>query len=206
MFEISMRSNLAEIQRNLGAFAYKQVPFAAAQALTELAHMVAAAERAALSQVLDRPTPFTLASIGVQGARKDRLYAVVFVKDIAAAYLAPYEFGGLNKLNSRALIEPVNVTLNQYGNLPRRKLAQLKAKKGVFVGKVKTKAGEVDGVWQRVPPKKGAPGHLKLLLRFADAHQVKQHLNYRERARRIVAANFNRVFGRALGRAMATAR
>jgi len=142
----------------------------------------------------------------MQAARKDRKQAIVYVRDIAAGYLEPYEFGGPNKLGGKALIKPVNVPVNQYGNLPRKKLAQLKAKGNVFIGKVKTKAGTVDGVWQRIPPTRKQPGHLKLLLRFADAHQVKQHLGYRDRAARIISANFNAVFGKALARAMATAR
>ena len=64
-----------------------------------------------MRSVFDRPTPFTLNSIGVKPARKDNLESVVFVKDIATSYLAPYEFGGRNKLNSKALLKPVNVPL-----------------------------------------------------------------------------------------------
>jgi hypothetical protein len=183
------------------------LPFATAIALTGLAKIVQAGEQKAIGSVFDRPTPFTLNSVGVTAARKNSPVAVVFVKDVAAKYLEPYEAGGTNKLNSKALLKPVNTTLNQFGNIPRSRLATLKGKTNVFIGKVKGKGGtEVDGVWQRIPPSKGKPASLKLLIRFGDAHPVRQRLNYRQRAEALVAQNFNREMGAALAKAVATAK
>lgn len=45
-----------------------------------------------------------------------------------------------------------------------------------------------------------------LLIRFGDPKDVAQHLNYRERAQQIVNKKFNAVFGRAMAKAMATAK
>jgi hypothetical protein len=207
MFNISIRADVARVERTLSAFAYKQMPFATAQALTGLAKIVQAGEQDAMDTVFDRPTPFTKKSVGVRAARKDTLQALVYVKDIAAAYLEPYETGGTNKLNSRALLKPVNAPLNQYGNLSKNKLAQLKAKGNTFVGKIKGKSGEViNGVWQRTPAGKGKPAGMKLLIRFTDAHPIKQRLDYRQRAEQLVRSNFNRVMGKALAKAIATAK
>lgn len=206
MFDIEIKSNLDQIQRKLNSFANRQVPFATAQALSAVADIVAEEERKNLERVLDRPTPFTLRSVGVQRARKDRLYAVVYVKDVAAAYLYPYEFGGLNKLNSRALLKPVDARLNQYGNLPKSALNRYKNRRDVFIGKVKTKIGDVNGVWQRIQPAKGKPGGLKLLVRFADAHEATQHLGWRTLAKRVVMQNLKKEFGKAMAKAIATAR
>lgn len=205
--EIDVRTNLKQLERNLDDFAYRQLPFATAQALTGLGKLVQAGEREAMSSVFDKPTPFTVNAVGVQGARKDNLQAVVYVKDIAASYLAPYEFGGPNKLNSTALLKPVSQPVNQYGNLPRTKTSQLKARADVFVGKVKGKNGEeIEGIWQRTKASKGKPSSLKLLIRFSDAHPAKQHLDFRKRAEQLVRANFNAEMGKALARAIATAR
>lgn len=88
--------------------------------------------------------------MGSSGARKNNLRAKVYVRDIAAEYLEPFEFGGEHKLNSRALLNPKNIKLNKYGNMPRNKLSQLKAKPNVFVGEV----NGVDAVWQRRKPMK----------------------------------------------------
>jgi len=206
MFDIEIRSNLDQIQRKLNSFANRQVPFAAAEALSSMATIVADEERKNLEKVLDRPTPFTLRAIRIQKARKDRLYASVIVQDITAAYLYPYEFGGLNKLNSSALLKPVDARLNQYGNLPKSALDRYKNRRDVFIGKVKTKIGDVNGVWQRIPPVKGKPGGLKLLVRFADAHEATQHLGWRSLAKRVVMQNLKKEFGKAMAKAIATAK
>lgn len=207
MADISVSTNVKEFTKGLSTFAFRQMPFATATALTSLARIVQHGEQEAMQSVFDRPTPFTVNSVAVKPARKDDLQALVFVKDIAAAYLQPYEFGGKNKLNSKALLNPKGAPLNQYGNLSKSKLAQLKAKGNTFIGGVKGKDGtEIRGVWQRQAPRKGKPASLKLLIRFSDAHDVKQHLDYRSRAEQIVQGNFNFEMAAAFAKAMATAR
>ena len=202
---ISVRSNLKQIERSLSAFAYKQVPFATAQALTTLAKQVKEAEVKNLSTHLDRPTPFTLRSMGIKRARKGYPEAVIFVKDIQARYLTPVEFGGKQVLNSKAVIRAVHATLNQYGNIPRTALARIKGRTDVFIGPVKGRAGIINGVWQRLPPTKGKPASLKLIFKFEDARPVKPILGYHTLAKKIITANFNKTFGQALAKAIATA-
>lgn len=205
--DISVQTNVKALAKKLDAFAYKQLPFATAQALTAIAREIQKGEQAAMSTVFDRPTPFTVNSVGVKPARKDNQEAEVFVKDIAAAYLKPYEVGGVNKLNSKAVLTPIGSPTNQYGNLPRNRLASLKGRANVFVGKIKGKDGtQIDGVWQRIPARKGKPASVKLLIRFDDAHPIKQHLDYRQRAQGIVTATFDVEMGRALAKAIATAK
>jgi hypothetical protein len=228
MFEINIRSDLKQLERQLSDLAYKQLPFASAQAMTGLAKMAAKAEQENMGKVLDQPTPFTIKSVVVKPATKADQEAELYVKDIAAAYLDPYEFGGRNKgVGSRdAFFRPANIDLNQYGNLPKAKIAQLKARSDVFIGTVKAKNGEViNGIWQRVakqaivtrPAGKGtkktvtrrglnATNHLRLLVRFEDPHPVRQHLGWFDIARRVVNANLDRVMGQALAKAMASAR
>lgn len=206
--DISVRSNVKEISKKLSALAYKQIDFATAQALTTLAKEVQKDESSNIASTLKSPKSFTKNSVGVQGARKDTLTAKVFVKPIAARYLDPYEEGGTHVLpgSSRAILNPKNIRLDANGQLPRKVLARLKARRDVFIGKVKTKSGLVDGAWQRIPAKKGQPAHLKLLIRFGDALQVNKQLHYRSRAKALIDRRFNAVFGAAMARAMATAR
>ena len=159
------------------------------------------------------------------------LTAKVFMMDAAARYLDPYEFGGVNVLNSQALLKPIGAVedLNQYGNLPRNLIARLKGRSDVFIGKVKTKAGWVDGVWQRkteeggralvtkvgkdglVRVRKTAKGlnlnrNLKLLIKFENAHPVRQHLDWFGVAEKVVDDNAEQQFALALSRAMQTAK
>lgn len=224
-FEISIRSNIKEIQKKLGAFAYQQLPFAQAQAATNLAKLVQEDEIKNLRETFKNPSPFTLKSVRVIPARKGNPVATVFVMDKAAQYLQPYEDGGVHYLNSKALLNPKDIPLNQYGQLRKGTLAALKNRSDIYIGPIKTKRGIINGVWQRsaeratVTRTKGrqkivtqarrgfnTSGQLKLLIRFGDALPVKERLHYRTRAQRIVDKNVDREFGRALAKAMATAK
>lgn len=128
----------------------KQVPYATALAMTKVVRQIETAQKTAFERHLESPTPFTVKSVGSVAARKNNLTAKVFVRDTAAGYLEPFELGGEHKLNSQALLNPKNVKLNKYGNMPRNKLSQLKAKENVFVGEV----DGVNAVWQRKKPMK----------------------------------------------------
>ncbi|MBB4863337.1 hypothetical protein HNP46_002184 [Pseudomonas nitritireducens] len=206
--DVSVHANVKEISKKLSRLAHQQLGFATAQALTALAKEVQADETRNIATTFKNPKSFTKNSVGVQGARKDTLTAKVYVKPIAARYLLPYEEGGAHALpgNSRAILNPKNVRLDANGQLPRRLLARLKARPDVYIGPMKTKGGVVNGVWQRLPAKKGKAARLKLLLRFGDALPVKKQLHYRSRAEALVARRFNAVFGAAMAKAMATAR
>jgi hypothetical protein len=226
-FNINIKTNIDAFQKKISALAYKQLPFATAQALTAIAKVVVVDEQANEKRALDRPKPFTTDAIGVLRANKTRMEATVFVKDITAAYLEPYQFGGANKLNGRALLKPVGAVkdLDQFGNLPRNFLKKLQGRKDIFIGTINTKHGPVSGVWQRSVEAGAAvatitksgkirntrkatnnSGHLVLLVKFTDAHPVKQFLDWFKVAERSVHRNFNREMGKALGRAIASAR
>lgn len=101
MLEISIRSNVKEISKKLTDFAYKQLPYAQAQAVTVLAKLVRDAEVAGLKETFPTATPFTLKSVGVKAARKNNPVSIIYVKDVAAAYLQPFETGGTHFLGKK---------------------------------------------------------------------------------------------------------
>jgi hypothetical protein len=220
IIDISVRSNLAEIERSIDTFARTQIPFATATALTALAGQVQRAEVENLRSTFRNPSPFTLRSIRITPARKSAPEATVFVMDKAEKYLVPYEFGGVHQLPGPALFNPKDIGVNQYGQLPRGIMAKMRGRKDIFIGAVQTNHGRINGVWQRLDiSKSGAKrkkragrgglhdkhlGALKLLIRFGDALPVTQHLDYFKRAQQIVSRNFRREFGRALAKAIAT--
>lgn len=204
--KIDVRQDLKRVTKSLSDFAEKQIPFATAQALSALGKMVEKAEVAEIAETFPTATPFTKGGVGLRRARKDRLQAEVYLRDVTATYLAPYIDGGVHHLNSRALLNPKAINTNQYGNIPRGRLGQLKGQKSTFIGTVQTKAGAVSGVWRRLPAKKGQGPKLQLLIRFSDALPVKQRLAWQPVAQKIVDRNFDRVFGQAMARAIATAR
>jgi hypothetical protein len=223
---ISIRSNIKEISKSLSDMAFKQIAFIATKALTELAKEVQADESDNIAHTFKKPKAFTKNAVGMRGARKDNLTALVFVRPIAARYLDPYETGGDHVLpgSSQAILNPKDIRLNANGQLPRGVLERLKARPDIFIGPVQTKAGPVNGVWQRpyIRPKgsergrshqggevrRGAntTGRLKLLIRFGDALPVNKRLNYRSRAKSLVDRRFDAAFAKAMAEALATAR
>lgn len=196
----------------------KQIPFATAQALTSVARQIASAEKTAFQRKLENPTPFTVNSVGSVGARRDNLIAKVFVRDIAAGYLEPFEFGGVHKLNGNALLNPKNIKLNKYGNIPRNKIAQIKATGKAFFGKVDGRSG----LWQRHKYKKvkrrakrSANGTrrdkvkqppLVLRMQFGDALPVKPTLGYMDRAEKMTAGLMPGALIKAISEALKTAK
>lgn len=213
-------ANLTDLANQLRTIR-KQIPFATAQALTSTARKIENAQKVALQRNLESPTPFTVKSIKSRGARKSDLRAKVFVMNIAAEYLTPFEEGGVHKLNGSALLNPKSIKLNKYGNLPRNKLSSLKAKDNTFIGDV----GGANGVWQRKKVKKGKKGRKriqrspngtckdrkkqpmpKLLIQFGDALPVKPVLGYQDRAMKMAQVLLPQEIKRAIAEAMRTAR
>lgn len=213
-------ANLTDLANQLRTIR-KQIPFATAQALTSTVRKIENAQKVALQRNLESPTPFTVKSIKSRGARKSDLRAKVFVMKTAATYLEPFEEGGIHKLNGSALLNPKNIKLNKYGNLPRNKLSSLKAKDNTFIGDV----GGANGVWQRKKVKKGKKGRKriqrspngtrkdrkkqpmpKLLIQFGDALPVKPVLGYQDRAMKMAQALLPQEIKRAIAEAMRTAR
>ncbi len=209
---VSLAADFKAARAAMSRVAREQLPFATAQALTKLAWLVRDGETEALESTFDRPSPFTRLAFGVRPARKSSPTALVFARDIQAAYLEPYEFSGFTALGKkRAILTPKNVRLNQYGNLARNKIATLKGQPRVFTGSITfKKSGEtVSGVWQR--PKVGerrtrqggtVGQGLKLLVRFTDPQSIAP----RGRAQVLLRKNFSRVLDQEMAAALATAR
>lgn len=211
-------ATLKDLSKQLNTL-QKQMPFAMAQAMTKVVRQIEAAQKTAFERHLDNPTPFTVKSVGSVAARKNSLRAKVFVRDTAAGYLEPFEFGGEHKLNGSALLNPKDIKLNKFGNLPRNKLSQLKAKPNTFIGDV----GGVNAVWQRRKPmkakkkraKRSANGTRrpkrkqrspKLLIRFGDALPVTPVLGYMERSRAMASGLLPGAISAAIAEAIRTAK
>ncbi|MEM7979073.1 hypothetical protein Q4R26_17630 [Morganella morganii] len=213
-------ANLTDLSNQLRTLR-KQIPFATAQAMTAVVRKIEDAQKVAMQRNLDNPTPFTVKSVKSRGARKSDLKAKVFVMNTAAAYLEPFEIGGVHKLNGSALLNPKDIKLNKYGNLPRNKLSSLKSKENTFIGDI----SGVNGVWQRKKAKKGKKGRKrlqrspngtrrdrkkqpmpKLLIRFGDALPVEPVLGYQDRAMKMTQALLPQEINRALAEAIRTAK
>jgi hypothetical protein len=200
MLSMSVKSNVDEVRKNLTDIAKKQLPFAIAKGLTDTAKEARGVLTQALPRQLDRPTPFTMRAFAITPATKTKLYAKVFVRADQWKYLT-YQFEGGDRMPTRrALVLPKNLKLNQYGNMQRRAIKQLLAKKNVFSGVV----DGVPGIYQR---KQFASGTgVQLLIGYADKVRYRRRYPFKEIAQRSVSKSFNRNFQRALDEALASAR
>jgi hypothetical protein len=142
---ISVSHDLAALTGTLTRAQKEQLPFAIALALTETGKDVKDAAVAEMTRVFDRPTPFTLNSLFLKAATKQRLQAIVWFKDFApkgtpaAEYLAPEIYGGGRRdkrserlLQARGLmprgwrlVPGVGLKLDQYGNISRADMVKI---------------------------------------------------------------------------------
>ena len=191
--EINVAADCRRAAAALTDLQQRQIPYASALAVNDLAFQVREAEIAAIPSVLRNPRPFTRKSVQVNRASKGSPVATVFIRPEVAKYLQPYEDGGKHVLPSKALLDPKGVKLDQYGQLSRTAISRLVANPKVFKGEVRG----IRGFWQRM---KG--GHLKLLIRFGNALEVNKHLDFRARGAAIVKAQFPTAWRNAMAKAL----
>jgi hypothetical protein len=131
-------AELTDIERN-------QIPFATVLALTETARLVKARLEDEMRTVFDRPTPYTLDSLRLIPATRQRLEARVWIKDEAdgaapaSRWLTPEVYGGpRNNKRSEALLRGRGILpegkfvvpgkgmkLDKYGNISRGQLQKI---------------------------------------------------------------------------------
>ena len=204
----------------------KQIKFATAKALTRTAQAVQRAIPQALERELDRPNQFTKGGTFITPARKDNLQAVVGFKDKQARYMRLQIEGGIRSPGARGIKLPGNVTLDQYGNIPRGLIAKLiaAARSGKFGAAVKTRLGinakgrapadlsmfycrpkgRTDlpvGIYRRMPN-----GLLTVVLFSQKAARYRPRFKFQELAERVVKDTFAAEFDAALADAMRSAR
>lgn len=193
--QVSFRSNLEAFRRALDETGAREVPFAAARALTDTARDVETNTAKRLPKVFDRPTPFTLRGLFVKPARKARLVATVGFKDKQADYLALQETGGTRRPKGRALVVPASARVNRYGNLPRGAVRRALARPDTFSGTVRG----VAGIWQRT-----RRGGVRLLVAYEDRARYEPRLGFDDGARKTALARFGRHFARRFAEAVET--
>lgn len=227
-YEISVKTNVDQFKKEMDYIAYKQIPFATSLALNSMAAKIIEVEKKNFQSTFDRPTPFTMNAMGMIPATKNNPQVTIFVKDIQATYLDPYEFGGKSipaKPGNVAMLVPKAVGTNAYGNIPYGKMQQLLAmtmprtfsatkvnsygaraalpeRKMYFIGSVTRGGKTASGLWMRTPGNKG----LKLMIRFSDPATVTAHLYYMKRAGDLIDKSFDTVMALSVQHALDTAK
>jgi hypothetical protein len=194
-----------------------QLPFALAKALTATAKAIQAAEKNAVSQVFDRPTPFTKNAFGITPATKANLVATVFAKDAQAKYLEPEVIGGTRPLktfeqrfadggSAKVALPGQAVKLNQYGNMSKAQILRIArdlntsgSNKRFFRGV--PKGGNLPaGIYARVNKNE----RIEPLIVFATNASYKKRFDFSAIAQATYSESFERNLRDAWGQALAT--
>lgn len=146
--QISIKTNFPDVQRRLDQL-QKQTKFALAVALTRTAQDVRDDVRKEMRRAFDRPTAFTLNSLYLTRATKNKLEAQVFFKDGFSSkphYLMPQIEGGSRPIkrfeellkqrgvlrgNERA-VPGQGARLDSHGNMSRGQIVQILSQLGAF--------------------------------------------------------------------------
>jgi len=197
--KIDIKVDIKRALRKLD-IAAKQIPFATALALSKTAAQAQRDVTAELPRIFDRPNPFTQRAIGYQRASKANLTAMVFVRPKQAEYLRRQITGGTRLPRGRGLALPADVPLDQFGNVRRAWLRQVRNRRDVFSGTV----GGVAGLWQRTG--KGGARGLKLLLAYEAKAEYSPRFDFASLVKQSVQRHLQRNVREAVAQAMRTAR
>lgn len=219
MADVDIKLDTSEAQRALSDM-QKQIPFAQASALNDLAFQIMRGENDAFSKIFEHPRPFTLRATQVEKkATKSDLTAVVSLRPAQERYLQPYETGGEHETpwQQGNLLVPVDGPTDKYGQISKGMLSRVLDRSDVFKGTVRG----ITGIWQR--PVRGARRDgtrgtkgslnkingkktgLKLLYMWRPNVNVHKRLSFAKRGAEIVATQGGKALADAIQKAVRTA-
>lgn len=204
--KLSIKSNLKSVAKNAEQ-TQKTIKSAMTSALTSTAFEARNDVKDHFNTVINKPKPRTINSVRMVGAKRlDKVHrnrSRVFIEPIAAEYLKPMMTGGYrvpSRLNTGVRGNKVwapmldRVNLDQYGNLTRRYVKNLKRRKRHFARTI----NNTYGVWRRVGRKR-YPIEIVLAYRKRTG-PYKQMIDFDGTVAASVARNYRRKFAAALQR------
>ena len=136
MATISLASDIKKVVKQLDSLQRKQVPYATALALNDVAFEARKAEQNAQRRYLDRPVRFTQTGFFVGKANKRKLTATIEIPANRWKYIRHQVEGGASTRASGFHAIPLDKSIqNKYGGMPRNKSRTLLKRKGHFVAK-----------------------------------------------------------------------
>jgi hypothetical protein len=145
MIEVSLKADFTSLERAVMALADRHMKIATATALTRVAWSARQAVMDDLPKIFHEPVRFTLNSIRVKPANKDKLVAMVYISEDAAKGISPRNYlraeieGGArgDKRSERAfkakgimaagqqMVPGEDMKLNAAGNIPGPRMVQI---------------------------------------------------------------------------------
>jgi len=198
MAGLTIDTNLPEVQAKLGRIGRRQVPFATVLALTRTAQDGQEAVRSELPRRFTLRSSWLQRGIRVQAANKARPVARVWSRD---AFMVLQEVGGTKSPRGRAIAIPKAIRRSERSRIPRsRRPRAILRRPRTFVAPLR---GGDAGIFQR----RGRRGAVRLLYALeTDPVRIDPRWGFRSTVQDVVDRTFAGHFGRALARALATAR
>jgi hypothetical protein len=200
--------NIDAVMRQLDDFGRRQVPFALSQALNDTANDAGQAVTRAIDRNIDRPTPFTRNAVYVRRSSKAMLASEIGLKPIQADYLRYAVTGGQRLPRRSAIVVPVGIRTNQYGNMPKSAVARILARSDTFLASSRNAKTRhlPPGIYQRPPGKSRRRSAPKLLVAFEPKADYNPILDFYRIVEVAVMTNFDGHLNRRLRGALLTAR
>lgn len=198
MLELRVDNNIKAFTKRFTRIQRKQIPFATANALNDVAFDGMRAVKAQLPRYFIIRNTWTARGVRVRKARKTNLESQVYFAP-GRGYIARQITGGVKtSRGGRHVAIPQAVRPNAAARINKGKRpAALLKKPNAFVATI----GGTEGIWLR--PKRGP---LKLMYVFKTSVVVRARFPFSKIMRGVVTAKFDRAFGRQMQRALRTAR
>ena len=206
---LNITTNIKSIQRGLSKTAKRQVPFAIASTLTQLAFQAMQEEKQQAPKYLDRPTPFTIKGFRYKKANKRNLMSLVYIDsaDSKRSYMKYSIDGGVSRPKKSAMIHPAkNSKLNKYGNLPRNYVKKAMANKAKFFSGVPKgmQGDDNSGIWQRYGTKNNQ--RIRMVAQWRKSRSYQSRFPFYEITGDVVFGRANAIFNKQLAYAIRTAK
>lgn len=202
LFEFTIDAPVPEMTKHLDTLQRKQIPFATALALTRTAQDAREAVREVMPKRFTIRKPYVVRGVAIQKATKKRLRAIVFHRD---KYMADQEYGGQRYPQRRFHVIPLGIRKHKKQNISKAKLpSRVKLKPTVsLVDSIKNKRDKL--ILQRVGRGKNV-GRKTLYLLKRGRQKIKPRFGMDRTVRTTVRRRFTKNFGRAIAKALRTAR
>ena len=206
---LNITTNIKSIQLGLSKTAKRQVPFAIASTLTQLAFQAMQEEKQQAPKYLDRPTPFTIKGFRYKKANKRNLMSLVYIDsaDSKRSYMKYSIEGGVSRPKKSALVHPAkNSKLNKYGNLPRNYVKKALANKAKFFSGVPKgmQGDDNSGIWQRYGTKNNQ--RIRMVAQWRKSRSYQSRFPFYEITGDVVFGRANAIFNKQLAYAIRTAK
>jgi hypothetical protein len=212
--QISVKSDIAKLRKDVGVLFRSQIPFASQVAINATAFDVRRATQTALKSRLHKPTQYTFKS-GLQvekaTSKKNPIAKVGFRSETfgkgsgsipQADYMKRLIEGGTRLPRGKSIPVPVpkNMKPNKSGNIPRGKINRLLGDKDRYFSGVPNGGKGDAGIWERMPrnskraKSKNKGGKIRMVISYESKTQYQSIFPFKKIASTIVKRKFKRNF------------